>query len=836
MTFFVRCCLLLGGTILILKRNIILGIKNIWTFLFIKIFYNIFINKYKFFRSLRSKSYLSSVGFPLCVNDIIYRSEIVIDINNSSSDTIKSKSWFNSISKWVEGKISYLEYIQQSLNDYCSNYPGECWFVLLLCALILFLLIVLNIYYTTVLITEFIEILNISNNKYIEYIKTHKYLYSFIKILCIILLVFIVLIIFFRWLIIVSMGAQYLANGSMEKAYYVINIGIIIPLLLYSITILIIRIYINKLKNVKVSIFSILVLVFLSVLLVFWVLVGLGFIKNNAIPYTYIITEFLNLSALLSPSFFSINSNSIFSNTNLSPSFSPLSLTRWISGKIPWSITSLSGKSLWSSTSFKGHDRITLIKGKSLAFALLPGKKISFNLFKFSFIKLPDFQLGISKEPRPSNGWREIRPAKPSAIAQLQAAERLKLLNVIEASKLVNPEAKVKNPSKNTLASILSTESTTTKTATNTRTQDINTPTDTGNVSDIVPVNSIIQASELSNLQPGDRFTRQGFKEALYNAFYKNPSEHNYFPLMQLVKKWLNEDYHIIFGNAINICHELKVKVFPATDCKELQMDWAKFVYNLDVYEGKPNIEFADIMKKRNVIPYAEYDKDKVWSRILMYNEPRQLEVMLYEDNHDWFGRIQGVNIALYFIENGNWNRALNVLTAFDDNNKFSINNKEFKDYLTYCNSSIKSNYSFERRAIIKDPKAIAELRCLRNEIIEEIIFKLDSSFDIHSKLLYTRDYVRLNENSIDNKSFRAAFLRDRLKEQAIMKVNLEFDLLIGDDRIISDNNISDFIFHRDSNREFYKKETRSYSPVMDEIKKLNPDVSKLFNPQDRNN
>jgi hypothetical protein len=65
------------------------------------------------------------------------------------------------------------------------------------------------------------------------------------------------------------MGAQYLANGSMEKAYYVINIGIIIPLLLYSITILIIRIYINKLKNVKVSIFSILVLVFLSVLLVF---------------------------------------------------------------------------------------------------------------------------------------------------------------------------------------------------------------------------------------------------------------------------------------------------------------------------------------------------------------------------------------------------------------------------------------------------------------------------------------------------------------------------------------------------------------------------------------
>jgi hypothetical protein len=124
----------------------------------------------------------------------------------------------------------------------------------------------------------------------------------------------------------------------------------------------------------------------------------------------------------------------------------------------------------------------------------------------------------------------------------------------------------------------------------------------------------------------------------------------------------------------------------------------------------------------------------------------------------------------------------------------------------------------------------------LRNEIIEEIIFKLDSSFDIHSKLLYTRDYVRLNENSIDNKSFRAAFLRDRLKEQAIMKVNLEFDLLIGDDRIISDNNISDFIFHRDSNREFYKKETRSYSPVMDEIKKLNPDVSKLFNPQDRNN
>jgi hypothetical protein len=38
-------------------------------------------------------------------------------------------------------------------------------------------------------------------------------------------------------------------------------------------------------------------------------------------------------------------------------------------------------------------------------------------------------------------------------------------------------------------------------------------------------------------LQPGDRFTRQGFKEALYNAFYKNPSEHNYFPLMQLVKK-----------------------------------------------------------------------------------------------------------------------------------------------------------------------------------------------------------------------------------------------------------------------------------------------------------
>jgi hypothetical protein len=63
------------------------------------------------------------------------------------------------------------------------------------------------------------------------------------------------------------------------------------------------------------------------------------------------------------------------------------------------------------------------------------------------------------------------------------------------------------------------------------------------------------------------------------------------------------------------------------------------------------------------------------------------------------------------------------------------------------------------------------------------------------------------------------------LGEKLITKVKLEFDLTIGRAKLISNSQLLNSVYHRDSQlRSPFTK-----TSVIDEIKKVNPDMSKIF-------
>ena len=292
-----------------------------------------------------------------------------------------------------------------------------------------------------------------------------------------------------RLFIIISNLALYLNAFSLDNSFYRFVIGFIIILLLMSITLVIMRIFVNKVKSNKIDILPICTLIIQLLLLLYWAFVSLGYIPNNTNPYCFLVTVVVNDISMLFGIF----------NISFDFSFSSFPFIKKISFFSPASVSLIDKSFNLRSLSKEGISNVKLTlpvvcKGKQ---DILPDR-LTIGSFILKFIQVPYIILPILEtgtEKKCVLGALNTDPRRSPEYIHTTHVE-----NIRNHPQLSPPRPVLNNSSdhSNFMASIISTETSITAGPANTTRHDNNQPNNTNIEIDTNPVvSTIIQPHEL---------------------------------------------------------------------------------------------------------------------------------------------------------------------------------------------------------------------------------------------------------------------------------------------------------------------------------------------------